>query len=313
VQVSELRNCLQGLSLAFVLAALGGCVSAHKLDQALAVPIGMNEVQVANKVGEPPLKDLQKDGTERWIWSRKGQFGPESVILVMKDKRVAAIESEGERLKHLEELKRLEELDRVLQGKAGATTEKLNEREAVIARNVVDASRRREVTNAPPVMAVESPTAVKHEKSSDELERERQALEQTQRQERSLEEQTRQLVEKARLESIKKDNAAAETKSAEAKTAQPADAVPEFTAWHMARQFVSVSKELKRQRKLFPNPRFATGSAGEERVEGNLWRAWGYVDTVDSSNAPQRLQWTAELEFQGGTKWHLKNLSFGEK
>ena len=273
--------------------ALGGCVSAHKLDQALAIPIGMNEVQVVNKIGEPPLKDQEKDGTERWIWSRKGQFGSESVTLIMKDGRVAAIESVGERLKHLEDLARLKRAEERLEATArGDLFEQTAPpaKEPVATEILVVSTNTTAlivaVTNASAVAVVEEPT-FKHEKSSEEIWREHEeALAAAQSEARGLEEQTRALVEKARLASATLE-------------------VPPLTAWYMARQIVSegLADQLGPTRTLFPNPRFSGDSAGEERVGGNVWRTWGYVETVDSSNARKRRRWTAELEFQGGTKW----------
>src|SRR5688572_6432054 len=104
-----------GLALLTIALALGGCISAHKLDQAITIPVGMNKVQVVNLLGEPPLLDRQDDGTERWIWSRQGQFGHESVTLNMKDDRVASIETVGERLKHLEEMEKLRQMEERLE------------------------------------------------------------------------------------------------------------------------------------------------------------------------------------------------------
>jgi hypothetical protein len=291
---SVLASALLGVAL-----VLGGCVSAHKLDQALAIPVGMNEAQVANKVGQPVLKDRQEDGTVRWIWSREGQFGPESVTLVMKEGRVAAVESEGERLKHLEQLR---ELDRLLEFGVQTASTDVPESGAKEAVGGTVKSQTSNITNAVPVIATEEP--VQHEKSSEEIWRERdEGLAEAQRQARTVEEQSRLLAEKAKVEATK---AAEEARAAEA----GAD-VPPFTAWYMARQFVS--DKLAGKRRLFPNPRFAREAAGEERGSGNIWRAWGYVDTVDEANAPVRKQWTAELEFEGGVKWRLKSLAFGEK
>ena len=160
-------------------------------------------------------------------------------------------------------------------------------------------------TNSAPVVLVESQPPIEHKVSSEEIWREQQeGLAEAQRKARGIEEQTRELLDKARAEI---------TKAVEdAKSAETAEEVPPFTAWYMARQFVS--EHLAGKRRLFPNPRFARDSTGEQRVAGNVWRAWGYVDTVDASNAPTRLQWTMELEFQGGTKWRPRGEpAFGEK
>src|SRR5688572_26651587 len=277
-----MQLCRTGLLMTLALLALGGCVSAHKLDLAMAIPLGMNEAQVANKIGQPVLKDRQEDGTERWVWSRDGQFGPESVTVVMKDGRVAAVESEGERLEHLAEIRRLEEMEAVLQDR---DSEIPPEQKAIEARAALARREGRvlpiriERTNAPPVSPAETVLpSPQHEKSSEVIWREQQeALAQAQQQARIIEEQTRVLVEKAR------QDAASEIRAAEAaKTRQDEQEVPAFTAWYMARQFVS--EKLAGKRRLFPNPRFATDATGEERIGGNVWRAWGYVDTVDSNN-----------------------------
>jgi hypothetical protein len=83
--------------------------------------------------------------------------------------------------------------------------------------------------------------------------------------------------------------------------------VPPLTAWYIARQHVSeeLAEQFAPKRTLFPNPRFVD-SAGEERIAGNVWRTWGYVDTVDSSNTRKRLHWIVELEYRGGTKWEKR-------
>jgi hypothetical protein len=305
--------------LTVVALGLGGCISAHKLDQAIAVPVGMNKVQVVNKLGEPPLRDRLDDGTERWIWSRDGQFGHESVTLLMKDERVAAIETEGERLKHLEEMERLRQIEERLQGTtispSAAAKGRPAEREILVFKPVAPSSiPPSNVTNSPPV-AVVAP-AVNEEGLEDE-QAQRQAFAEAQRQ-RNLEEQARALdEEKTRAEAAKPAEDQKEPKDSKAKAQETAHDVPPFTAWYMARQMVNdhlvEEKRLAGKRRLFPNPRFARDSTGEERLTGNNWRAWGYVDTVDDSNAPIRYQWTAELEFQGGTKWHLKDLAVGGK
>lgn len=300
-----------GLALLTIALALGGCLSAHKLDQAMSIPVGMNKVQVVNILGEPPLQDRQDDGTERWIWSRNGQFGHESVTLVMKDDRVSAVETVGERLKHQEEMEKLRQLEDRLQGRSVALTDSREERPAGKERSTTPSvpppvrAAESNATNSEPVVLLDPQFPVEHEKSSEEIWREeKQGLAEAQKQARNLEEHLRELVGKARVESTKPVE--------DARPAETAEEVPPFTAWYMARQFVS--QALPGKRRLFPNPRFARDSTGEERVEGNVWRAWGYVDTVDPSNAPTRLQWTMELEFQGGTKWVPKGKpAFGEK
>ena len=300
-----------GLALLTIALALGGCISAHKLDQAMSVPVGMNKVQVVNLLGEPPLRDRQDDGTERWIWSRQGQFGHESVTLNMKDDRVASIETAGERLKHLEEMEKLRLMEERLEHRAmsypvsdpGVEREK----EKVAPSSVHSPARPGDFnpTNGAPVVLVENQPPVEYKKSSEEIWREQQeALAEAQRKAGSIEREARELLDKAHAELTKAVG--------EAKPAETAEEVPPFTAWYMARQFVS--EALPGKRRLFPNPRFARDSTGEQRVTGNVWRAWGYVDTVDASNAPTRLQWTMELEFQGGTKWRPKGKpAFGEK
>ncbi len=289
-------------TLSLVLALIGlvmtGCVSAHKLDQALAIPVGMNEVQVANKVGQPVVKDRTADGAERWIWSREGQFGLESVTLVMRNGRVAAVESEGERLKHLEQIRAL---DALLAGTAPATNALVG-RPAVVESGWV-ANQPAANTNA--LVVVKTETAqpeVKREKSSEEILRERdEALAAARREAREVEEMLRAAEKPTSPPAVQEP----------APSITPPQELPSLTAWYMARQFVS--ERLAPGRCIFPNPRFASEVAGEERMEGNVWRTWGYVDTVDSSNAPRRRQWTAELEFQGGTKWKLRDIAFGEK
>src|SRR5688572_17704780 len=154
---------------------LAGCVSAHKLDQALAIPVGMNEVQVANKIGEPGIK-VKDQGLERWIWSREGQLGSESVTLIMKDGRVAAVECEGERLKHLEELQRLERTEQLLDAqareqllsRAQKPEEHLLPLKGDAARTPapeLSATNAPASTNTPPPVAVPEELPFRHEKS----------------------------------------------------------------------------------------------------------------------------------------------------
>jgi hypothetical protein len=311
-----------GLLLAGLAAvALGGCVSAHKLDQALAIPVGMNQVQVANKIGPPMVKDQAEDGSERWIWARKGQFGPESVTLVMKEGRVAAVESEGERLEHLKELERLRQMEEILKGKG--TNVQLTTPSVRTNQPIIRTIPQRTTAVVPMPRGIEDPStnaarseiqipafAAGHEKSSAEIWREQEeALADAQREARKLEEHLRTLVEKAR----ESERAAVARAEVERNPGVQTQEIPPLTAWYMARQFVGEDLRLAGKRRLFPNPRF-TSAAGEERIGTNVWRTWGYVDTVDEKNAPKRLQWTAEMEYQGGTKWKLNGkVAFGEK
>jgi hypothetical protein len=86
---------------------------------------------------------------------------------------------------------------------------------------------------------------------------------------------------------------------------------PPLAAWYMSRQFVT--ERLAPKKTLFPNPRFAPDLTGEERIDGNTWRTWGYVDTVDSSNAPVRRNWTVELEFLGRGRWKKKEVAVDDR
>jgi hypothetical protein len=144
-------------------------------------------------------------------------------------------------------------------------------------------------------LVIETPREIKHQKSSEEIGRQQEEVLTTAQKEGP------QLDVKAKTPSDEEKARLGQTGPLE---------VPALTAWYIARQFVS--ERLAPSRTLFPNPRFATNLAGEERVNGNVWRAWGYVDTLDSGNVRKRRHWTAELEFFGGTRWELKDLAFAE-
>jgi hypothetical protein len=253
--------------------ALGGCVTARKMAAVRAIPVGMNELQVAAIVGQPKLKDRTEEGLERWLWVRRTQFGTESAFLIFRDGHVVSRGSEEERDGQVWK-------EPIEEASTNATAiSAIEERvKAAAQRNGTNVIAATVPTNA--VMQA-APELNKHE----DIGREQPSLPAASQRE------TRQIEEKV---------------------ANPRLEVPPLTAWYMARQYVS--EDLAPKRTIFPNPRFATGVAGEERVVGNVWRAWGYVDTVDATNAPKRLHWTAELEYLGGTKWRrLKKITFEEK